>query len=70
MDGDQSRKQATGRVEDTRDKYGLNLREWTERHEKSVATRLNQGEDPHRLLDWHERKLAWLQHERLIHLGS
>ena len=69
MDGDQPRKQATGRVEDTRDKYGLNLREWTKRHEKSIATRLDQGEDPRRLLDWHERKLAWLQHERLIHLG-
>ncbi len=70
MNGDQSRKQATGRVEDTRDKYGLNLRKWTKRHEKSVATRLDQGEDSRRLLDWHERKLAWLQHERLIPLGS
>lgn len=27
-----------------------------------------QGEAPQRLLDWHLRKLQWLQHERLIHL--
>ena len=69
MDGDQSKQQATGRNKDTRDKYGLNLREWTRLHEEGIATRLVQGDDPRRLLDWHERKLAWLQHERLIHLG-
>jgi len=69
MDGDQPKQQATGRNKDTRDKYGLNLREWTRLHEEGIATRLDQGDYPRRLLNWHERKLAWLQHERLIHLG-
>lgn len=57
------------RKDDRRDKYGLNLRVWARRHEQDIENRLRQGEDPGRLLDWHERKLAWLQHERLIHLG-
>lgn len=51
-----------------KDKYGLNLREWTKQHEQRIMTCLGQGADPRRLLDWHERKLAWLQHERFIHL--
>lgn len=58
MDGDQPKQQATGRNKDTRDKYGLNLREWTRLHEEGIATRLDQGDDPRQLLNWHERKLA------------
>ena len=51
-----------------KDRYGLNMRRWAARHEADIENGLAQGADPKSLLDWHERKLQWLQHERLIHL--
>lgn len=33
-----------------------------------MKEQMAQGADPGTLLSWHEKKLAWLQHERLIHL--
>ena len=50
------------------DRFGLNMRRWAAQHESYIDTALMQGEAPQRLLDWHLRKLQWLQHERLIHL--
>lgn len=47
------------------DRFGLNMRRWAAQHESYIDTALMQGEAPQRLLDWHLRKLQWLQHERL-----
>lgn len=47
---------------------GVNMIAWCRAHEKYIDERLAAGDDPAALLAWHEKKLAWLQHERLIHL--
>ena len=37
-------------------------------HESYLRDKLAEGESPQQLYLWHLHKLAWLQHERLIHL--
>jgi hypothetical protein len=37
-------------------------------HELYLREKLAAGESPQQLYQWHLQKLAWLQHERLIHL--
>lgn len=46
---------------------GVNMIAWCRAHEKYIDERLAAGGDPAALLTWHEKKLAWLQHERLVH---
>lgn len=50
-----------------RDRFGINMRQWCHDHEEYLRLHA-QDADPRALLDWHMRKLAWLQHERLVHL--
>lgn len=50
------------------DRFGINMEQWCREHEAAIQRALEQGDDPARTLSWHEKKLAWLQHERLIHL--
>lgn len=37
-------------------------------HEAWVQDQLASGQNSQEILSWHMKKLAWLQHERLIHL--
>ena len=37
-------------------------------HEKWISEQLNNNEDLNWLLEYHNRQIAWVQHERLIHL--
>lgn len=47
--------------------FGVNMRKWVKDHENYVLK--NEGDlGVKDLRNWHERKLAYLQHERLIHL--
>lgn len=47
--------------------FGVNMRKWVKDHENYVLN--NEGKlSIKELRIWHERKLAYLQHERLIHL--
>lgn len=69
MSNGESAEQSVRRMSKAQDKYGLNLRAWTACHEQDIIARLDRGDHPQQLLEWHERKLAWLQHERLVHLG-
>lgn len=47
--------------------FGVNMRKWVKDHENYVLH--NKGNlSIKELRAWHERKLAYLQHERLIHL--
>jgi hypothetical protein len=48
--------------------FGIDMIRWCREHEQYVAARQAAGADLSELLAWHEKKLAWLQHERLIHL--
>lgn len=50
------------------DQYGINMIRWCREHEAYIEKHLADGDDARKLLEWHQKKLAWLQHERLIHL--
>ena len=51
-----------------RDAFGIDMIRYCRDHERYLEARLSAGADPAELLAWHEKKLAWLQHERLVHL--
>ncbi len=51
-----------------KDRFGINMIQYGHEHEAEIEAGLTAHEDPAALLAWHEQKLAWLQHERLIHL--
>jgi len=50
------------------DRFGINMIRWCRDHERYLEEHLEAGDDPALLLAYHEKKLAWLMHERLIHL--
>lgn len=50
------------------DLYGINIEKYCRDHTHDVEAHLAAGDDPAALLAWHEKKLSWIQHERLIHL--
>ena len=52
-------------------KYGVDMERWCRDHEAYMAEHMEKAADEGELRDllaWHETKLAWLQHERLVHL--
>ena len=49
-------------------KYGINMKKWCREHEAAMAATLEEGRSTPELLAEHEKKLQWLQHERLVHL--
>lgn len=49
-------------------KYGINIRKYCAKHEDYVQERALTAEGLDALLDLHDRKIRWLQHERLVHL--
>lgn len=51
-----------------KDVFGINMMAYCRAHEQDIQMQLTQGGDLKELLRWHEQKIAWLQHERLIHL--
>ena len=53
-----------------KDAFGINMKQWCREHEATVFAALEQEHDPvtPELLAEHREKLAWLQHERLVHL--
>ncbi len=51
-----------------KDTFGINMKKWCKEHEDKVASALSAGAANAELLEEHEKKIAWLQHERLVHL--
>lgn len=49
-------------------RFGTNMKRFIHEHEEEIRRGLENGENPEDLLPLHREKLAWLQHERLIHL--
>ncbi len=49
-------------------RYGLNMKKYCAAHEACAEKRLSEGGGLDALIVLHERKLRWLQHERLAHL--
>ena len=50
------------------DRFGINMIKYCEEHEAYIQKQLNAAVDLERLLKYHNRKIRWLQHERLVHL--
>lgn len=50
-----------------KDRYGIPMIQYCREHEQYIENGLAEGKDRKELLAWHEKKLAWLQHERLVH---
>ena len=50
------------------DKYGINMKQFCREHEARVTAALEAGEVTPELLEEHLRMIAWVQHERLVHL--
>ena len=50
-----------------KDRYGIPMIQYCHEHEKYIESQLAAGADKRELLVWHEKKLTWLQHERLVH---
>ena len=50
-----------------KDQYGIPMIQYCREHEQYIENQLAAGVERGKLLTWHEKKLAWLQHERLVH---
>ena len=61
-------RQEDDKMKENKDRFGINIMSYCREHENRLEKELAAGAEPHELLTWHEKKLAWLQHERLIHL--
>ena len=51
-----------------RDRYGINMKRFCREHEARVTAAVEAGEATKELLEEHLRMIAWVQHERLVHL--
>lgn len=55
----------------TPNRYGINMKKWCLAHEQELMNALDDAGTPEeidKILSFHEKKLSWLMHERLIHL--
>ena len=50
------------------DRFGINMKRFCREHEKRVTSAVEAGESTTEMLDEHLRMIAWIQHERLVHL--
>ena len=49
------------------DRFGINMIKYCEMHEQYVQEHLEKGENLEKLFEYHNLKIKWLQHERLVH---
>ena len=52
----------------TSDRFGINMKQFCLEHEARVTAAVEAGESTEKLLEEHLRMIAWVQHERLVHL--
>ena len=50
------------------DRFGINMKQFCREHETRVTAAVAAGETTPELLEEHLRMIAWVQHERLVHL--
>ena len=50
------------------DRFGINVKRFCREHEARVTAAVAAGEATEELLEEHLRMIAWVQHERLVHL--
>lgn len=49
-------------------RFGINMKRFCREHEARVTAAVETGEATQELLEEHLRMIAWVQHERLVHL--
>ena len=49
-------------------RFGINMKRFCREHEARVTAAVEAGEATEELLEEHLRMIAWVQHERLVHL--
>ncbi len=50
------------------EKFGINMKKWCREHEAEAVAALGEHRADAKMLREHREKIAWLQHERLVHL--
>ncbi len=50
------------------DRFGINMKQFCREHEARVTAAVETGKATEELLEEHLRMIAWVQHERLVHL--
>ncbi len=50
------------------DRFGINMKRFCREHESRVMAAMEAGEATEELQEEHLRMIAWVQHERLVHL--
>ena len=50
------------------DRFGINMKRFCREHEARVTAAVEAGEATEELLEEHLQMIAWVQHERLVHL--
>ena len=50
------------------DRFGVNMKRFCREHEARVTAAVEAGEATEELLEEHLQMIAWVQHERLVHL--
>ncbi len=50
------------------DRFGINMKQYCRAHEAAVRTAISEDRVVSELIETHKEKIAWLQHERLMHL--
>jgi hypothetical protein len=50
------------------DRFGVSMIKYCKEHEGYIQKQLDSAKDLEMLLELHNRKIEWLQHERLVHL--
>ena len=50
------------------DRFGVNMKQFCREHEARVTAAVEAGEATEELLEEHLQMIAWVQHERLVHL--
>ena len=50
------------------DRFGINVKRFCREHEARVTAAVEAGEATEELLEEHLQMIAWVQHERLVHL--
>lgn len=51
-----------------KDSFGIHMKQWCRDHEAEAIAALEANRVTKEILAAHKEKLAWLQHERLVHL--
>lgn len=50
------------------DYFGINMKKYSREYEATVRAAVSEGKATDEMIEEHREKIAWVQHERLVHL--